>query len=193
MARPLLTHPASIHLTPATGKFALQVQKEAGTSLHACLHCRGCAGGCPFVSAMDMNPNQLLRMVQLGLKDELLTCDTIWLCVGCHTCSAMCPMAVDIAAVIDVLRAMALKEGVKVPEPAILDFHNQVLASIGRHGRTHKLEIMMRHKMATGEWFSDLDLGLKMLAKRKLDLRSSKVKDIDEIKAIFAAGREEPS
>jgi len=132
-------------------------------------------------------------MVQLGLMEEVLACSTIWLCVGCHTCSAMCPMGVDIAAMMDVLRALALARGTAVAEPRILEFHHQVLASIERHGRTHKLEIMLRHKMATGDFFSDWDLGLKMLAKRKLDLRPSKVSAMGEIQRIFQQSGEERS
>jgi heterodisulfide reductase subunit C len=37
----------------------------------------------------------------------------------------------------------------------------------------------------TRRWFSDMDTGLKMLAKRKLDLRPSRVKGIDEITDLF--------
>ncbi len=44
----------------------------------------------------------------------------------------------------------------------------------------------MRYKLRTRDLFSDVDLGLKMLAKRKLDLRPSKVNDRREIDAIFS-------
>ena len=44
---------------------------------------------------------------------------------------------------------------------------------------------MLRHKLSTKSWFKDLDVGLKMLAKRKLDLWPSKVKDIREIAGLF--------
>jgi heterodisulfide reductase subunit C len=105
--------------------------------------------------------------------------------VGCHTCSSQCPMGVDIAAVMDTLRLMAVEEGVAIGQPNILDFHEEVLRSLERYGRAHKLGIMLRHKLATKSWFKDLDVGLKMLAKRKLDLWPSKVQDIKEIDGLF--------
>lgn len=94
-------------------------------------------------------------------------------------------MAIDIAAVMDALREIALEEGVKVAQPAILDFHREVLSSIERYGRTHKLEIMMRHKLHSGAWLQDVDVGLKMLAKRKLDLLPSKVSNMKELRKLF--------
>jgi hypothetical protein len=94
-------------------------------------------------------------------------------------------MGIDLAAVMDTLRLMAVEEGVAIASPHILDFHEEVLRSLERYGRAHKLGIMLRHKMSTKSWFKDLDVGLKMLAKRKLDLWPSKVKDIKEIAGLF--------
>ena len=51
------------------------------------------------------------------------------------------------ASVMDALRQTAIAEGVKIAEPHILNFHKEVVNSIRRHGRTHKLEIMMRYKL----------------------------------------------
>jgi len=107
-------------------------------------------------------------MVQLGFKEEVLRSSTIWICVGCNTCSKECPQSIDMPAVMDALREIAIDEGVQVGEPDILNFHREVLNSISRHGRTHKLEIMLRYKLQKRDWFSDMNVGLKMMAKRKL-------------------------
>jgi heterodisulfide reductase subunit C2 len=164
---------------------AEEVSVRSGTNFKACYQCRSCAAGCPFLKAMDYNPNAVLRLLQYGMTQEALTCKTIWVCVGCHTCSSQCPMGIDLAAVMDTLRLMAVEEGVAIGRPHILDFHAEVLRSLERYGRAHKLGIMLRHKMTTKSWFKDLDVGLKMLAKRKLDLWPSKVKNIREIAGLF--------
>jgi hypothetical protein len=46
---------------------------------------------------------------------------------------------------------------------------------------------MMRYKLRQFDMFSDLDLGLKMLAKRKLELLPSKISDPGIMKRIFEA------
>jgi hypothetical protein len=74
---------------------------------------------------------------------------------------------------------------VPVAEPDILAFHREVVGSIQRYGRTHKLEIMMRYKLGQFDLFSDIDLGMKMLARRKLDLLPSKIADPRVMKRIF--------
>jgi len=160
---------------------ATQVQEKSGTNLLRCLQCWSCGNGCPFVASMDYTPNQVLRLLQFGRLQEVLSCQTIWLCVGCHTCSSQCPMNIDIAAVMDTLRLMALEKGIAVGKPNIRDFHGEVLKSLEKYGRAHKLSIMLGYKLRTGDWLSDWDLGLKMLAHRKLELRPSRVKAVEEI------------
>ncbi len=171
-------------------QFSREIKQLAGTDFHTCLQCRSCSGGCPFSDHMeympnDYMPNGVMRLVQLGLKREALSCNTIWICVGCHTCSIQCPMAIDIPGVMDALRERALAEEAPVIEPDILAFHREVLNSIARHGRTHKLEIMLRYKLKKRDLFSDLDVGLRMLAKRKLDLTPSRIARIEEIQKVF--------
>ena len=98
-------------------------------------------------------------------------------------------MAVDIPAFMDCLRHMALKRGLPATEPDVLQFHQTVLGSIQRYGRTHKLDIMMRFKMTTRRWLQDWQIGLKMLSKRKLDLLPSKVEQINAVRALFSKNR----
>ena len=101
--------------------FAEEVEARGRTLLRSCLFCMSCSGGCPFFAHMDFGPHGILRRVILGLRKEVLSSNTIWRCVGCHTCAAVCPMAIDIVRVMDVLRRMAVEEGT-VADPAILDF-----------------------------------------------------------------------
>lgn len=171
--------------------FLNNVMARSGVNINLCWQCKCCTGGCPFSDFMDYHPNQLLRMVQLCFKEEVLKSSVIWICVGCNTCSKECPQSVDMPAVMDSLREIAIQEGVQVGEPDILNFHREVLNSIQRYGRTHKLEIMMRYKLRKRDWFSDMNVGLKMLSKRKLHLMPSRVADTAGIKDIFRHAQEQ--
>ncbi len=166
-------------------KFMEQVKRRSGVDINLCWHCQSCAGGCPFVSAMDHPPNRVIRLVQLGLEKEALESSGIWICVGCNTCSVQCPNAIDIPAVNDCLRQMAIEAGAAIAEPNILHFHQEVLNSIERYGRTHKLEIMLRYKLRRWDLFTDAAVGVKMFARRKLGLWPSRSKDMDTIKDLF--------
>ena len=184
-ASPSSTAQAGIMIGDQDRDFLPEVQRRSGASLSLCFHCGSCANGCPFVQAMDYPPNRVLRLVQFGLRQQALESSTIWICVGCNTCSVQCPMNIDIPGVMDALRRLALEEGALVAEPNILDFHREVLHSIKTYGRAHKLGIMLRYKVRVRQWFADLDVGLKLMAKRKLDWRASKVKNLKEITRMF--------
>lgn len=177
---------AAIKIDNLDRSFRERVEKLSGTSTSICFHCTGCSGGCPFGDLMDYHPNHINRLVQLGMKDEAIKSSSIWICIGCHTCSVNCPQDVDIPAIMDSLRHIAIEEGVEIAEPAIYNFHKEVVKSIKKYGRTHKLEIMMRYKAATKSGlFDDVNVGLKMLLKRKLDLTPSKIKNREDLKKIF--------
>jgi len=166
-------------------RFLAEIKRRSGQDFNLCWHCQTCVCGCPFSEFMDYPPNKIIRLVQLGQKREILECSAIWMCVGCNTCSIQCPNAIDIPAVNDALREMAIEEGVTVAEPDILAFHRDVLRSVQRYGRTHKFEIMLRHKLRKRDFLSDMIVGLKMLFKRKLELLPSKNTDMGQVKRIF--------
>jgi heterodisulfide reductase subunit C len=174
-----------IDLNRRDTRFAAEVKRRSGVNIDLCWHCQSCAGGCPFVRAMDYPPNQVIRFVQLGQQKQALESSGIWICVGCNTCSIQCPNAIDIPAVNDSLRQMAMEQKVVVAEPNILHFHQAVLQSIERYGRTHKLEVMLRYKLKKHDWFADMAVGLKMFAKRKLELLPSRSTNIDDIRRLF--------
>ena len=174
-----------IDLSNRDSSFSAEVKRRSGVNIDLCWQCQSCAGGCPFVRAMDYPPNRIIRYVQLGQQKEALESSGIWICVGCNTCSIQCPNAIDIPAVNDALRQMAMEQGVVVAEPDILNFHKAVLQSIQRYGRTHKLEVMLRYKLKKHDWFTDMAVGMKMFAKRKLELLPSRSTNISDIRRLF--------
>lgn len=171
--------------------FTAEVEKRSKVILNRCYHCMSCSNGCPFTAAMDYLPNAVVRLVQFGLSQLVLESSTIWVCVNCNRCSSLCPMIVDIPSMMSSLRQMAIEKKYVVAEPDVLNFHKEVLNSIERYGRVHKLEIMLRYKVRKRDWFGDMNVGLKMLSKRKLDLAPSKVRHIQEIKNIFGQNQKE--
>lgn len=176
-----------INLSGASGGFAAEVSRRAKTSVGLCWHCLVCAAACPFLAPMGYPPVGVLRLVQLGQEKAALESASIWGCVGCHSCSDACPNSIDVAAIMDVLREMAMERGVKNPAGDILSFHQEVVSSIAKYGRTHKLSIMMKYKLGNRDFFSDAAMGTKMLLKGKLDLFPSRVSDTAALKRLFEA------
>ncbi len=82
-----------------------------GEGLLRCLKCGACSGGCPVGSVIDYRPRRVLGKVLLGLKEEVLSGQSIWLCAACFTCEERCVQEVNFTDVITILRNLASKEG----------------------------------------------------------------------------------
>jgi heterodisulfide reductase subunit C2 len=162
--------------------FAPAVEHKAGTNIGLCYQCFSCTSGCPAAFGMDILPHQLVRMVRLGMKDIVLKSHAIWLCTDCKACSARCPNGIDIPALIDVLRQMAID---KSPEPGVAGFHQLFIDNVRLRGRQDELSLILKYKLATRDFFSDMDSGIKMLLKGKLKLLPSTLKEIKSVKEIY--------
>jgi heterodisulfide reductase subunit D len=90
--------------------FEATVEQRSGEDLSRCYYCLKCTAGCPSAPAMPYGPAQMVRLVQLGLKDELLESRSIWFCLHCETCGARCPNEISIAGLTRALREMAMEE-----------------------------------------------------------------------------------
>jgi heterodisulfide reductase subunit C len=80
------------------------------SKVDACLTCGTCAGGCPVSAWEGLDPRKLVRMIQLGLEDEVIKSPWIWQCTNCQRCSWACPMGIDIGAIITEARASVPRE-----------------------------------------------------------------------------------
>jgi heterodisulfide reductase subunit C len=86
-----------------------------GEGVLRCLKCGACSGGCPVGSVIDYRARKVLGNVLLGLKDQVLHGDDLWLCAACFTCEERCVQEVNFTDVITVLRNMASREGYAAP------------------------------------------------------------------------------
>ena len=172
-------------------KFIEQVSDLSGQNVRRCYYCLRCSAGCPASEFMEYTPAQLLRLVQLGQKEALLRSSAIWLCIGCETCGTRCPNEIHAGAVIDVLRQMALAEGVTPAERSVYKLHVAFLDSIRWWGRLHELSMIVQHKLTSGDnLLNNLDMGLDMFVKGKIHLLPKRIAGLEEVKALFERGDE---
>jgi heterodisulfide reductase subunit C2 len=87
------------------------IKEISGEDVRACYQCGKCTAGCPLAPTMDLMPNQILRLIQVGEHEQALKSRAIWLCASCLTCAARCPKEVDPARVMDALRTLLMRQG----------------------------------------------------------------------------------
>ena len=171
--------------------FMREVERLSGTPVSACFQCHKCSTGCPIGPDMDMLSSQVMRMIHLGQSQELLESEAIWLCASCEACTTRCPMDINIAAVMDTLRMMAVEQKVAIPDAHAEKFNRSFLGSVRRHGRVFELGMMAAYKLRCGDLLSDVDKAPKMFAKGKLKILPNRSGNVGEVRKVFRRAEEE--
>lgn len=160
-----------ISLTQARDpSFLQETEEESGQNIRACYQCGNCTAGCPAGFTYDVQVNQIMRGVQLGLKDQVLNAASLWLCLSCSTCSQRCPNSIDVAAVMESLRHRARREK-RLTVPRIDKFWRSFLDTVRYCGRTYEIGIMALYMLRSLRVFTDVDLAPQALEKHKLEFQ----------------------
>ena len=103
-----------IHISSRTlqSDFVKKVAEISGQDLLSCNQCGKCSAGCPMCFAMDWLPNQIIRLAQLGLEEDIAASKTVWLCAACLTCTVRCPRGVDLGRVMEAIRLITLRKNI---------------------------------------------------------------------------------
>jgi heterodisulfide reductase subunit C len=97
-----------ISIATVRGEFVREIETISGENLLACNQCGKCSAGCPVAFGMDILPNQVIRLAQLGIED-VLESQTIWTCAACLTCVSRCPKGIDLPRVMEALRLIRMQ------------------------------------------------------------------------------------
>lgn len=150
--------------------FTAEVEAHSGQNVSTCYQCGNCTAGCPAAFVYDRQVNQIMRGVQLGLKDDVLNSRSLWMCLSCSTCSLRCPNNIDVACVMETLRHEARKKGC-VTVPRVEKFWISFLDTVRTFGRTYEMGTMALYMMRSMRIFTDLDLAPEALKKNKLPIK----------------------
>ncbi|MBN1291705.1 MAG: 4Fe-4S dicluster domain-containing protein [Candidatus Latescibacteria bacterium] len=161
------------------------IEELSGVNLSTCYQCKKCSSGCPVGDLAGSPPSEIIRRLHLGADEELLESDIVWMCMSCETCSARCPMGIDIAAVMDALRALALKKGTPAPEGNVPLFNRALLTTVKLFGRTYDMGMIAAYKLGAHKFLQDTGKFPEMLKKKKIALILPRGSDKKTVRRIF--------
>ena len=183
------TSPLESLSKPTDPMFKQQILKMCGENVMSCYQCGECTAGCPAAFGMDISPNQVMRMAQVGFADEVLSSSAIWLCAGCEMCATRCPRGVALSKVLDACRQISVREGKVTKDQAnVLKMHEEMLRQISIFGRVHEISMIAVYKMRTRDFFSDVFAGIQMFLKGKMGLIPSRIRGRKEVRGLFKKG-----
>lgn len=171
--------------TSNNSSLSAQILDVTGLDPARCYQCGKCSAGCPMASEMDLKTHEIIRLLQLDMRERLLASESIWMCLTCETCTTRCPNVFDPAAVIDALREIALRENPGLVPRRISAFHTAFLDQIRANGRVFEFGLVASYKLRSGALFADVDSVPGMLARGKLALAPRRIEAIQDIRRIF--------
>jgi heterodisulfide reductase subunit C2 len=167
-----------------------EVDHLSGQQVELCYHCHKCTAGCPIVLEMEYGPDQVLRMIALDQKEPLLDSRDIWLCAGCYTCATRCPNDIDISAVMDGLRQIAIREGHAVSERDVLLFHRLFMGVVKNLGRSHEAATLGLFKVLSHvPLMNDMGAGVSLFVRGKVPILPKSSGKRAEVRQIFERSR----
>ncbi|MDI9615250.1 CoB--CoM heterodisulfide reductase subunit C [Methanothermobacter sp.] len=96
-------------------EFSEKIKAAGGDSLEYCFQCGTCTGSCPSGRRTPYRVRQIIRKANVGLKDEIISDPTLWMCTTCYACQERCPRKVRIVDVVKLARNEAAKAGFMAP------------------------------------------------------------------------------
>jgi heterodisulfide reductase subunit C len=76
-----------------------------------CFQCGTCSGSCPSGRRTPYKVRQIVRKCLLGLKEEVIADEALWMCTTCYTCQERCLRSVKIVEIIKKARNIAAHAG----------------------------------------------------------------------------------
>lgn len=89
------------------------IRTPASIGLDRCIQCGACTASCPAARFTDYSPRQVVKKV-LENDRSILESEMIWSCFYCYSCNLRCPRNNSPVTIVQVLRQMAVNEGIGV-------------------------------------------------------------------------------
>jgi heterodisulfide reductase subunit C len=139
---------------------------------------------------MDITPRQIMRSIQLGLKEEVLDSSAIWLCLACETCTLRCPREIDIARVMESLRHQCLLEGRSPAQKDVVKFYDAFLQQVRFFGRVYEVGLGVAYNLRSMHILNNATRLPTWFAKGKVKLAPHRTKGASEVRRIAARAKE---
>jgi heterodisulfide reductase subunit C len=168
--------------------------QPGGEHILRCFACGTCTASCPVQELEEQySPRRFIRMIQLGMRKEVLESDFIWQCAGCQTCYEHCPQDVRFSEISHAIKKLALKEAEqgKFKIAGTKSRFDQIFVeNILTHGRLYEMGLMIRlftYNPDIKEILGYVPTGLKMVQTGKLKFLPPNIKNRAQARKLFTS------
>lgn len=173
--------------------FADEIRKTPGCELiDRCIQCATCSGICPLSIYMDYTPRRVIELTRSGFKDDVLSCNTIWLCASCYACQVECPKLIGITDIMYALKSKAIAEGTypkHLPIPVLAHEFTNMVRQTGRVSEG-RLVARLYRKSSLLTLLRLPSLGYKLLRAGRLSFKKETMRRPERLRKLLDASKE---
>ena len=169
---------------------------DGGDKMALCMQCGMCSGSCPIGTQMDHGPRKLFMMIRAGMKEAVLSANTMFNCTLCYNCVVRCPRGVPVTYILQSLGTHAIRLGyAKSPDNA--RFAKSFWWSTSLFGRTDERLVTARYYFSFGlvggikKGIENLKIAFGMVRTGRMHMGAPyTIKDTKGLQAILAKATE---
>nr|WP_319374560.1 CoB--CoM heterodisulfide reductase subunit C [uncultured Methanobacterium sp.] len=95
--------------------FKQSIMDAGAESVAVCFQCGTCTGACPSGRRTPYRIRGVVRRAVMGLKEDVISDDSIWMCTTCYECQERCPRGIKIVDIVKIIRNQAAAAGYMAP------------------------------------------------------------------------------
>ena len=163
-----------------------------GEHIRACIQCGICTGSCPVANEMEYPPRKLIALIRAGMRDEVLSSNSMWFCLSCHLCGCRCPRGVKPTDLAHALESLATQHGFRAKGTRTPAMYHSFVDSIQRNGRVHEFGMMLKYYLTTNPLaaLKILPVGLKLFLHKRMPLMPKKVQGRERLSKVIQKFKE---
>jgi heterodisulfide reductase subunit C len=181
------------HVAEKKGTFLAEVIESTpgGNRIVHCLQCGSCGGSCPSGADMEYTPRALIAMINAGDRDAVLAANTMWACVSCYFCTTRCPQNIPITDIVYCLKRMSIAERryKSTDAPALAKTFTDF---VEKYGRSYEAGLATGYHLLHRPLgvMKMMPMGMQMFAKGRMAILPTKIRQIDQLRAIINKAKE---
>jgi heterodisulfide reductase subunit C len=162
------------------------ISTPEGKRVLSCIQCGTCSGTCPVIKVMEHGPREIFLMIKNGMKKEVLSDLTPWVCASCYKCTVNCPAEIKITEVMYKLKRMAIKNNLTTRKTDANLFYSAFLGMIRKYGRSFEVGLMLKYMTFNHpiDLMKKMPLGMQMMMSGAMPLLPYKIKKLKEFTKI---------
>ncbi|MCJ7514465.1 MAG: 4Fe-4S dicluster domain-containing protein [Dehalococcoidia bacterium] len=164
-----------------------------GEGVRLCIQCGTCSGSCPNANKMDYTPRELIAMARAGMRDEVLSSNSMWLCLSCYLCTVRCPRGIKITELMHALECLSSGSGMSTKRVLTPKLYKTFTDIVYKMGMVPEFILMVFYYLRTNllSAIKMIPMALSLLRHGRLDMKPHRLKPESQrqLKAILDKAR----